>query len=87
VLREAAATPNTKRTQRLRGVCDEPRNDEIAGAEAVTYGRTQQSSRMPRALLNFEKRALLSMTLSGLRLLGNSVVVYFLFVVRSKRGS
>jgi hypothetical protein len=43
--------------------------------------------RMPRALLNFEKRALLSMTLSGLRLLGNSVVVYFLFVVRSKRGS
>jgi hypothetical protein len=34
--------------------------------------------RMPRALLNFEKRALLSMTLSGLRVLGNSVVVYFL---------
>jgi hypothetical protein len=46
-----------------------------------------EAGRMPRALLNFEKRALLSMTLSGLRLLGNSVVVYFLFVVRSKRGS
>ena len=34
MLREAAATPNTKRTQRLRGCVIEPRNDEIAGAEA-----------------------------------------------------
>jgi len=35
VLREAAVTPNTKRTQRLRGCGIEPRNDEIAGAETV----------------------------------------------------
>src|SRR6266446_5603913 len=35
-LREAAVTPNTKRTQLLRGVCgSEPRNDELAGAETV----------------------------------------------------
>ena len=35
MLREAAVTPNTKRTQRLRGCGIEPRNDEIAGAETV----------------------------------------------------
>ena len=35
MLREAAVTPNTKRTQRLRGVWDEPRNDVFAGAETV----------------------------------------------------
>jgi hypothetical protein len=35
VLREAAVTPNTKRTQRLRGCGSEPRNDELAGAETV----------------------------------------------------
>jgi undecaprenyl pyrophosphate phosphatase UppP len=51
VLREAAATPNTKRTQRLRGVCViEPRNDEIAGAEAVTYGRAFSAAMQLAAL-------------------------------------
>ena len=35
MLREAAVTPNTKRTQRLRGCVIEPRNDEIAGAETA----------------------------------------------------
>ena len=35
MLREAAAMPNTKRTQLLRGVCIEPRNGLIAGAEIV----------------------------------------------------
>ena len=31
MLREAAATPNTKRTQRLRGVCDRASNDCVMG--------------------------------------------------------
>jgi hypothetical protein len=35
VLREAAAMPNTKRTQRVRGCGSGPRNDELAEAETV----------------------------------------------------
>ena len=35
MLREEAVTPNTKRTQRVRGCGSEPRNDLLAGAETV----------------------------------------------------
>jgi hypothetical protein len=44
VLRELAVTPGTKRTQRLRGVCIEPRNGHFAGAEAVLMVERNMSS-------------------------------------------
>src|SRR5215510_5441115 len=39
--REPAVTTATKRTQRLHGVSNEPRNGQVAGAETVGLGRTQ----------------------------------------------
>jgi hypothetical protein len=67
--------------------------DETQGLTFRHHGPTKKpvwiylrsrTPELPRALLNFSERALPRMTLSGVGLLGNSVVV---FVVRSKCGS